>query len=165
MGLLTGLQGFGAQVQYFVPSGASRPRAQIIHEGCKTIQMISRLYTCLSGQDFPPRYRFCMYVCNPLYPKGLAKQYLIQLPYYLDYRNSLLRWLIDSTDFPVLAPARATGFPRLLWGKTTRQASPGGMEGNRGPLTFSTQCRIATWNCRGHSNITMNSCYLKTETL
>ncbi len=62
---------------------------------------------------------------------------------------------------PVMgAPARVTGFPRLLPGKTTRKGSPGGREGNRGPLTFSTQYRPSInvllrtrdlrWNWLGH---------------
>ncbi len=53
---------------------------------------------------------------------------------------------------PVMgALARVTGFPRLLRGKATRKGRPGDREGNRGALTFSIQCRVATWNCGGLS--------------
>ncbi len=49
------------------------------------------------------------------------------------------------------APARVTGFPRLLRGKATRKGCPGGREGTRGTLTVSSQCGVATWNCGGLS--------------
>ncbi len=80
---------------------------------------------------------------------------------YMIYLMQFYSRVICRTRFscPVLgAPARVTGFPRLLRGKTTRKGRPGGREGNRGPLTFSTQYRIATWNCGGLSNITMSTC-------
>ncbi len=47
---------------------------------------------------------------------------------------------------PVMrAPACVSAFLQFLQGKTTRKGRPGGREGNRGALTFSTQCRVATW--------------------